>query len=71
VRRTFAGPRFTAADISVGYALLLAVFTKLDVKFALAVAAYWQSLKERDGFRRAMAKQETAGREQGVEERLG
>lgn len=67
---TLCAGRFTAADISVGYALLLAVFTKLDGKFTPAVAAYWQSLKERDGFRRAMAKQAAAGREQGVENRL-
>ncbi len=67
---TLCAGRFTAADISVGYALLLAVFTKLDGKFTPAVAAYWQSLQERDGFRRAMAKQATAGREQGVENRL-
>ncbi len=67
---TLCAGRFTAADISVGYALLLAVFTKLDAKFTPAVAAYWQSLKERDGFRSAMAKQNAAGREQGVENRL-
>ena len=67
---TMCAGRFTAADISVGYALLLAVFAKLDVKFTPAVAAYWTSLKQRDGFRRAMAKQEAAGREQGVENRL-
>ncbi|MGO9703472.1 MAG: glutathione S-transferase family protein [Xanthobacteraceae bacterium] len=67
---TLCAGRFTAADISVGYALLIAAYTKLDVKFTPAVAAYWRSLKERDGFRHAMAKQEAAGREQGVENRL-
>lgn len=67
---TMCAGRFTAADISVGYALLLAVFAKLDVKFTPAVAAYWTLLKQRDGFRRAMAKQEAVGREQGVENRL-
>jgi glutathione S-transferase len=67
---TLCAGRFTAADISVGYALLIAAFTKLDARFTPAVAAYWQSLKERDGFRRAMAKQAAAGREQGVEDRL-
>ncbi len=67
---TLCAGRFTAADISVGYALLLAVFTKLDAKFTPAVAAYWESLKGRDGFQRAMAKQNAAGREQGVENRL-
>lgn len=67
---TLCAGRFTAADISVGYALLLAVFTKLDAKFTPAVAAYWKSLKGREGFRRAVAKQDAAGREQGVENRL-
>lgn len=67
---TMCAGRFTAADISVGYALLLAAFTKLDAKFTPAVAAYWSSLKERDGFRRAMIEQETAGREQGVKNTL-
>jgi glutathione S-transferase len=62
--------RFTAADISVGYALLLAEFSKLDTKFPPAVAAYWKSLKERDGFRRAMEKQDAAARDQGVDVRL-
>jgi len=58
--------RFTIADISVGFALMLAEFTGLDAKFSPAVAAYWRSLKERDGFRRAMTKQETAAGAQGV-----
>jgi hypothetical protein len=39
---------------------LLATSTGLDAKFSPAVAAYWQSLQERDGFRRAMAKQDAA-----------
>jgi glutathione S-transferase len=59
-RKTLCARRFTAADISVGYALLLATSTGLDAKFSPAVAAYWQSLQERDGFRRAMAKQDAA-----------
>jgi glutathione S-transferase len=55
---TLCAGRFTAADISVGFALMLAEFLGLDAKFSPAVAAYWQSLKERDGFRRALAKQD-------------
>jgi glutathione S-transferase len=51
--------RFTVADISVGFALMLAEFIGLDAKFSPAVAAYWQRLRERDGFRRAIAKQDT------------
>jgi glutathione S-transferase len=65
-RRTLCASRFTVADISVGYALLLAESIGLDARFTPAVAAYWQSLKERDGFRRAMAKQDNAVAEQGV-----
>ncbi len=63
---TLCAGRFTVADISVGFALLLSEFTGLDAKFSPAVAAYWKSLKERDGFRRAIARQEAAARDQGV-----
>jgi glutathione S-transferase len=59
-QKTLCAGRFTVADISVGFALLLATFTGLDAKFSPAVAAYWQSLQARDGFRRAVAKQEAA-----------
>jgi glutathione S-transferase len=68
-QQTLCAGRFTAADISVGYALLLAEAIGLDAKFSPAVAAYWRSLKGRDGFKRAMAKQETVAREQSVEVR--
>jgi glutathione S-transferase len=51
--------RFTVADISVGFALMLAEFIGLNAKFPPAVVAYWQSLKERDGFRRAITKQDS------------
>jgi glutathione S-transferase len=57
---TLCAGRFTIADISVGYALSLAHFVGLAFKFTPAVAAYWASLKERDGFRRAAAKQDAA-----------
>jgi glutathione S-transferase len=56
---TLCAGRFTVADISVGFALMLAEFIGLSARFSPAIAAYWQSLKERDGFRRAMAKQDT------------
>lgn len=58
--------RFTVADISVGYALLLATHLGLSDKFTPAVAAYWQRLRDRPGFQRAMAAQEQAAREQGI-----
>ena len=60
--------RFTVADISVGFALMLAQFLGLDAKFSPAVASYWASLKERDGFRRAMERQQTDPRDQTLPE---
>lgn len=58
--------RFTAADVSVGYALLLAGHLDLAGKFTPAVAAYWQRLREREAFRRALQVEERSAREQGV-----
>jgi glutathione S-transferase len=49
--------RFTAADISVGYALLLASQLKLDAEFSPAIAAYWARLQARPGFQAAKASQ--------------
>ncbi|KON80178.1 glutathione S-transferase family protein [Azoarcus sp. PA01] len=58
--------RFTAADVSVGYALLLADDIGLGERFKPATLAYWQRLQARDGFRRALAAQQRAAVEQGV-----
>jgi len=58
--------RFTAADVSVGYALLLAQHLDLNKRFTPSVEAYWQRLQCREGFRRAMAAQEQAAVDQGV-----
>jgi glutathione S-transferase len=49
--------QFTAADISVGYALLLARQLKLDAKFSPAIQAYWERISARPGFRAAKAAQ--------------
>jgi glutathione S-transferase len=49
--------RFTMADISVGYALLLAKSLKIDNGFPPAVASYWARLKDREAFVRAKAAQ--------------
>jgi glutathione S-transferase len=58
--------RFTAADVSVGYALLLAEYLGLADKFTPAVKNYWASLRARPGFIRAMAAQERAAIAQGI-----
>jgi len=58
--------RFTAADVSVGYALMLAQYLGLEPRFTPAVAAYWGRLQQRRAYRRALEAQENAARAQGV-----
>lgn len=52
-----AGDRFTAADISVGYALMLAEFVRIGDGGAPRIAAYWERLRNRPAFARAKAAQ--------------
>lgn len=56
-REWLVAERFTMADISVGYALLLAKNLKIDNGFPPAVASYWARLKDREAFGRAKAAQ--------------
>jgi len=58
--------RFTAADISVGFALILADRLDLSARFSPRIRDYWQRLTAREGFQRAVAAQERAGAEQRV-----
>jgi glutathione S-transferase len=58
--------RFTAADVAVGYALLLAQHLGLAPQFGPATQAYWQRLQQRPGYQRAMEVQVRAAKEQGV-----
>jgi glutathione S-transferase len=58
--------RFTAADISVGYALLLSHYNGLSEKLPGAVRAYWERLKQREGFQRADAAQKDAAKAAGI-----
>ncbi|MAM75356.1 glutathione S-transferase family protein [uncultured Tistrella sp.] len=58
--------RFTAADISVGYAILLAHSVGLAGELGPNVRAYWERLSGREGFKRAKAVQLKAAEEQGV-----
>ncbi|ENZ80752.1 MULTISPECIES: glutathione S-transferase family protein [Caulobacter] len=52
-----AGERFTGADISVAYALLLAETLDLSEQFSPAVTAYWARMRDRPAFARAKAAQ--------------
>ena len=59
-REWLCAGRFTAADISVGYALLLAETLGMADAFPPAVADYWARCQARDGFQRAKAAQAEA-----------
>jgi glutathione S-transferase len=63
-RETLCAGRFTVADISVGYALLLAERIGLGKDFTPAVASYWQRLRARDGFLRSVSAETMAGEQQ-------
>jgi len=58
--------RFTAADVAVGYALLLAEHLGLDQQFPPAVSAYWARLKQRPAYQQALQIQHQAALDQGV-----
>ncbi|MFZ5668343.1 MAG: glutathione S-transferase family protein [Pseudomonadota bacterium] len=61
-----AAGRFTGADISVSYALLLATSLGLAARFPQAAAAYWARMQAREGFQRAKAAQARAASGQGL-----
>ena len=58
--------RFTAADVAVGYALLLAEHLDLRSRFKPSILAYWDRLQAREGFQRALDAQHRAAIEQNV-----
>ena len=55
-----AADRFTGADISIAYALLLATSLGISDLFPAEVAAYWSRMSARDGFGRAVQAQSGA-----------
>jgi len=63
---TLAANRFTAADIVVGYALLLADRIGLGKDFGPNVGAYWQRLQQRDGYKSALAAEESEAERQKI-----
>lgn len=62
------GGRFTVADVSVGYALMLADHLGLGARFSPQVQTYWQGLQARPAFVRALERQAGAAIRQGVPE---
>ncbi len=60
------GARFTAADVAVGYALMLAAHLELAGQWGPATTAYWQRLQARAAFARALAAEQGAALAHGV-----
>ena len=65
-REFICAGRFTAADISVGYAFLLAKSLNLFDQLIPAAQAYWERLETRPSFAAAQASQKAAAEAQGV-----
>jgi glutathione S-transferase len=65
-REYLCAGRFTVADVSVGYALMLADYIGLADRFPVAVGQYWKRLSARPGFVSALERQRVAALEQGV-----
>lgn len=56
-RAYLAAGRFSAADIAVGYAVMLAETLGLAADLGPATQAWWEALKAREGFQRARARE--------------
>ncbi len=67
-RETLCGGRFTMADISVGYALLLAEYIGLAADLPPALRAYLARLKQRPAFQRATSVEAEHARARGISE---
>ena len=67
---TLCAGRFTAADIVNGYALRLAERIGLAKDFGPNVKSYWERLRQREGYQRAVTAEQKAGIEQGVAPRI-
>jgi glutathione S-transferase len=67
---TLCANRFTAADLVIGYALRLASNIGLARDFGPNVAAYWDRLQQRDGYKRAVQAERRAGVGQNVAPRV-
>lgn len=60
--------RFTAADVAVGYALMLSAHLEMESQWGPATQAYWQRLQQRPAFQRALQAEQQTARAQAVDE---
>jgi glutathione S-transferase len=61
------GERFTAADVSVGYALLLNTYLGLEDAWPPEVKSYWERLRQRPALQRALEREREDALAQGVD----
>ena len=61
-----AARRFTVADISVGYAIMMLKVVKLFDQAPASLRAYYERLRERPAFMRAKAAQNAAASAKGL-----
>jgi glutathione S-transferase len=61
------GERFTAADVSVGYALLVNTYLDLQPAWPPEVQNYWERLRERPALQRALERERVEALAQGVD----
>lgn len=60
------GDTFSAADVSVAYALMLAENLEMASGFGPGTRAYWERARQRDAFKRALKRQAEAATTLGV-----
>nr|WP_272889236.1 glutathione binding-like protein [Stutzerimonas stutzeri] len=60
------GDTFSAADVSVAYALMLAENLDMASGFGPETRSYWERVQQRDAFQRALKRQAEAATAQGV-----
>lgn len=59
--------RFTAADVAVGYALMLSDYLDMGAQWGPATQSYWQRLRDRPAFARSLEIEHRAAVAQGVD----
>ncbi len=66
-REFLCADRFTAADVAVGYALMLSDFLGMSAQWGTATQDYWQRLRKRPAFARSLAVEQQAAIDQGID----
>lgn len=68
-REWLSADRFTAADVAVGYALMLSAYLEMEAQWGAATQGYWARLQQRPAFQRALQAERQAAQAQGVDAR--